>query len=217
VAHFQAARLEQGADGRRQFQQAQQVGHRRARAADRFGGLAVGQGEFADQPLQRLRFFQRVEVLALDILDQRHGDDGAVVQFAHHHRHLGQAGQLGGAPAAFAGDDLVTAAAVGAYHDRLDHALGADRVGQLVQLGRVHRHARLVLARLQLANRDVAQGFTGLGFGGRGFGALGAEQGFQAAAEAALLRGGHQWVSMRGGAGRLRSCWRRMSSPARPR
>jgi hypothetical protein len=39
----------------------------------------VGQVEFVDQALQRLRFFQRVEVFALDVLDQRHRDHGAVV------------------------------------------------------------------------------------------------------------------------------------------
>jgi hypothetical protein len=52
----------------------------------------VGQVEFGDQALQCLRFFQRVEVFALDVLDQRHRDHGAVVDLAHHHRHFGQAG-----------------------------------------------------------------------------------------------------------------------------
>ena len=101
----------QHADLGRQLQQAQQVGHRGARTADRIGGLRVGEVEFVDQALQRDGFLQRIEVFALDVLDQRHRDHGAVVDFAHHHRDLGQAGQLRRAPAAFAGDDLVALAA----------------------------------------------------------------------------------------------------------
>src|SRR3546814_6403514 len=73
--------------------------YRRARAADGAGGLRVGEVELVDEPLQRLRFFQRVEVLALDVLDQRHRDHGAVVGKADHGRDLGQAGQARGAPA----------------------------------------------------------------------------------------------------------------------
>ena len=115
MAHFQAPRFEQGADRGRQFQQAQQVGDRRARAADRFGRLRMGQVELVDQAMQRLRFLERVEVFALDVLDQRHRDHGAVVDDAHHRRDLGQSGLQRRAPAAFAGDDLVgLAAAAGA-------------------------------------------------------------------------------------------------------
>jgi hypothetical protein len=47
--------------------------------------------------LQALRLFQRVEVFALDVLDQRHGGGGFVGHVAHQHRHLGQARQARGA------------------------------------------------------------------------------------------------------------------------
>jgi hypothetical protein len=47
-----------------------------------------------DQALQALRFFQRVQVLALDVLDQRHRRGGFVGHVAHQHRHAVQAGQL---------------------------------------------------------------------------------------------------------------------------
>jgi hypothetical protein len=36
------------------------------------GRLLVRQAEFVDQPLEALRFFERIEVFALDVLDQRH-------------------------------------------------------------------------------------------------------------------------------------------------
>ena len=68
----------------------------------------VGQVEFVDQALQRLRLFERVEVFALDVLDQRHREHGAVVgHLAHDRRDFVQAGELRRAPAALAGDDLV--------------------------------------------------------------------------------------------------------------
>ena len=44
MAHLQRAGLDQHADVLGQFQQAQQVGHRRARTADRIGGLLRGSG-----------------------------------------------------------------------------------------------------------------------------------------------------------------------------
>ena len=172
---------------------------------------------------RRLRFFQRIEVFALDVLDQRHGDDGAVVQVADHHRHIGQAGFLRGAPAAFAGHDLVTLAARQlAHHDRLDHALGLDRLGQLAQLGRVHAHARLVLAGLQLLDRDLAQAFAGLRLGRRGrrrpWGRAVLPGHGPGRAFSPGVWGGHlrvlQSISL---AVCLRSAWRRRISPARPR
>jgi hypothetical protein len=55
----------------RELHQAQQVRHRAARAADRLRHLLVRQPEIVDQPLEALRFFQWIQVFALDILDQR--------------------------------------------------------------------------------------------------------------------------------------------------
>src|SRR3546814_17777454 len=50
-------------------------------------------------------------------------------------------------PASFAGDDLEGAVGQLSHHDRLDHALGPDRLGQLGELVLVPLLARLVLAR----------------------------------------------------------------------
>src|SRR3546814_4604114 len=77
--------------------------------------------ELVDEPLQRLRFFQRVEVFALDVLDQRHRDHGAVVGKADHGRALGQAGQARGTPATFAGDDLAGSVGQLAHHRSDEH------------------------------------------------------------------------------------------------
>src|SRR5690606_8161194 len=113
------------------------------------------------------------------------------------------------------------------------------RFGQLVQAVAVPVLARLVLARAQGVDRQVAQDVAGLGLElGRLGGGLGAEQGLEATAEAALPGrrglgrcrlggrglGAHAGVSLSYvGSGRAwraacsRSRWRRTTSPARPR
>ena len=209
MAHFQSLVLEQFADVGRQFEQAQQVRYRRARTAYGFGGLLVGQRKFVDQSRQRLRFFQRIEVFALDVLDQRHRDDGAVVDLAHDHGHIGQAGELRGAPAAFAGDDLVFVPAGFAHDDGLDHALRLDRLGQFGQPLRIHAGARLVTARMQQADLQRAHAVAAHVLGGGRRRLAGAEQGFEPTPQAAFL-GRHHAVSL---------CFfsRRITSPARPR
>ena len=62
-----------------------------------------------DQLLVAERFLDRVEVGALDVLDDRELERGAVVDVAHDDRDLRQPRALRRAPAAFAGDDLVAA------------------------------------------------------------------------------------------------------------
>ena len=107
MAHLELALLDERADGLRQVEQAQQVRHRGARAADGIGGLLVRELELADQARQRERLLERVQVLALDVLDQGERDGVLVVDAPQHGRDLVQARHLRGAPAALAGDDLV--------------------------------------------------------------------------------------------------------------
>src|SRR5688572_27005469 len=98
MAHFQFALLDQGADGLRQVEQAQQVRYRRARAADGLGGLLVRELELHDQAGKRERLLERVQVLALDVLDQGERDGVLVVDAPQHSRDLVQARHLRGAP-----------------------------------------------------------------------------------------------------------------------
>ena len=147
---------------RYQLQQPQQVGSGRTRAADGIGRLLVRHRKLIDQPLQALRLFQRIEVFALNVLDQRHGQSRLVGNLADQRRHFGEPGQLRRAPAPLAGNDLVAVAraAQGAHENRLHQPLRLDRSGQLFERGRVHLRARLVLARLQTADRQRALLFT---------------------------------------------------------
>ncbi|MNM93953.1 hypothetical protein D3C81_1063410 [compost metagenome] len=190
MAHVEVARHQHRLHGIGQVQQAQQVRHRAARTADRLGGLFVRELEFADQPHDALRFLKRVQVLTLDVLDQRHRGGGLVGHVLHEHRHLVQARNLRGAEAAFAGDDLVAVRLGHAAHeDRLHQPLRADAGGQLLQRALVHARARLVLARLQLLQAEHGGRALLL----RGLDDLGgaAQQCLQSTAEALLLRGTH--------------------------
>ena len=81
----------------------------RAVLADGVGDLLLGQVEFVDQPAIRVRLFDRIEVFALEILDERDGEQPVVGNIADDDRDFEQAGALRRAPAAFAGDDLVAA------------------------------------------------------------------------------------------------------------
>ena len=47
----------------------------------------MGQPEMVDQPEKRQSFFDRVQIFAHDILDQRHLERRAIVEIAHNHRH----------------------------------------------------------------------------------------------------------------------------------
>ena len=87
-----------------------------------------GSAQASEQPPEALRFLDRVEILPLQVLHQggctrlgvRHGSNEAW--------HFGEAGQLGGAPAALTCDDLVAPLklGVGADQDGLQQSLGLD-------------------------------------------------------------------------------------------
>ena len=136
-------------------EQAQQVGHAAARAAD--GGCRglVRHAELVDQALDALCFLDRVEVLALDVLDQRHGQRELVAHVAHQHRHRVQPGELRRTPAPLTGDDLELPVLHRANQDRLDHALRLDRVGQIGDRVRIHLRARLIAAGPQAGERQL--------------------------------------------------------------
>jgi hypothetical protein len=76
------------------------------------------------QALEALGFLERVDVLALAVLDHLQLERLRVGELAHDRRDVGEARRLRGAEAALAGDDLEGVAAVDrARDDRDDHAL----------------------------------------------------------------------------------------------
>ena len=135
------------------------------------------QAEALAQAAIRLRFFDRVEIGALKILDQGELQHLLVaIDLSHHDRHFGQAGALRSAPATLAGDDH-EALAVRRHDERLHYALGADRLRKLRQAGIVEVGSRLIAVRLEVAHRDRVEA-EGLGL----------EQRVEAAAQAASAR-----------------------------
>jgi hypothetical protein len=58
-------------DRGRQLEQAQGVGDRRAAPADPLCHLVVREGEVFDQLLVRRSFLERIQVVAMEVLDQR--------------------------------------------------------------------------------------------------------------------------------------------------
>ena len=136
-----------------------------------------------------------------------------------------QAGQLGGAPTAFAGDDLVPAVGDGAHDDGLHDTLGLDAVGQILQRLRLDVPSRLVFAPLDEVHRQFLQDavnrlFLPVTSRWRRRPGAGSQQGIQPATQPPFLAR-HQNSPLWYAAGSVASCcWasfssRRIISPAR--
>ena len=74
VAHRQRARRDVRAHLLRQPQQPHVVRDRRSILADRVGDLLLRQMELVGEPAIRVRLLDRIQILALDVLDERHGE-----------------------------------------------------------------------------------------------------------------------------------------------
>ena len=127
----------------RQGKQANVVGNRGAILANGGRHLFLGHLIVINQTAIRLRFFDRVQVLTLQVLDQRELQQLVVRNIAHDDRNLEQTGLLRGTPPTLAGNDLKGVAVQAADDDRLNDTTALDRTGQRVQLGLVHDRARL--------------------------------------------------------------------------
>src|SRR5690606_20718358 len=73
------------------------------------------------------------------------------------HGYVVQAGLLGGAPAAFARDDLVVVRPHGTDQDRLDDTLFADRGGQVVEVRWIEGLARIARVGAKECDRKPAR------------------------------------------------------------
>jgi hypothetical protein len=130
-----------------------------------------------------LRLLDRVEIGALDVLDQRDLERLGLAELAHDSGDLVEVCPLRGSPAPLAGDDL-EAVAVGADHDRLDDSALLDRGGELRQCGLVEGAPGLAGVRLNARSGDHLNAAAAAAAGyGCLLGRL-AEQRGQAAAEA---------------------------------
>ncbi len=102
----------------------------------------MGHVEAVEVVLEALGLLDRVEVAALDVLDQGGLDDLLVVEVDDADRHRGQPRRLGGPQPPLAGDEL-EALALLPHDQRLEDAVGLDALAQRRQLVVVEGLARL--------------------------------------------------------------------------
>jgi hypothetical protein len=119
--------------------------------------LFVGGAEVVEQLLVGGRLFERVELLPMQVLEQRIAQHVCVRRLADDRRDVLKAGLLGRAPAALAHDQLVLSFADLPDHDRLEEANLGNRGGQLFERFLVESPARLARIRRDGANRDFLE------------------------------------------------------------
>lgn len=91
-----------------------------------------------------MRLFDGVEILPLNVLDQRHLEMGARLRHvSHDDRDTRQPDLLRRAPATFTRDDLKAVAGDALHDDRLDHAIGSDRLREFIEPAVIELTARL--------------------------------------------------------------------------
>ena len=153
-----------------QVEQAQQVGDGDAAATDQLGDALVREAELVDESRVGERLLDGVEVLAGDVLGQRDLERRDLVGGPHERRDVLEAGELRGAQAPLAGDQLEAHAggrrrAFGGrllrvqrpHHDRLHHAERPDGGGQLLQLVVRERAPRLPPVDADVGQRQLPQ------------------------------------------------------------
>ena len=155
MSHRQRAGRDVGLHVLGQGEQPLVVRDRRAVLADGLRNLLLRPFQLVGQPAVGARFLDRVEVLALDVFDQRQLQPLFIGNVAHDHRDLQQPGAQRGAPAPFAGHDLVLALLAAAHHDRLEDPGLLDRCGQRVEPLFIHVAPRLLAIRLDQVEIDL--------------------------------------------------------------
>ena len=103
------------------------------------------------------RLFHRIEVGALEILDQREFEalfEPAATTRMDDDRHLGQPNDLGCPKPTLARDQFVSGETL-AHQQRLQDAVHPDRIGQLLKGGRLEATARLFRIGPDVGDRDL--------------------------------------------------------------
>ena len=143
--------------GGRQVQQPERVADVRAGPADLLRELLVGRAEVVKQLLISGGLFERVELLPVQVLEQRVAQHVGVGRLAHDRRDVLESGLLGRAPAALAHDELVVPSPSLLHHDRLEQADLGDGGGQFFERFLVEGLPRLARIRRDRADRDFLE------------------------------------------------------------
>ena len=156
MTHREPALVHQLLDRRRELEQTERVGDRRAALADLRGDRLVGEPEVLDELLVRGSLLERVEVVAVEVLDQRVLERGGVVGLAHQCRDPVEPDAPRGAPPPLACDQLEAVLDRSDEH-RLEHADLADRVRQSPEGLFVEVRARLEAVRPDHLDRQLLE------------------------------------------------------------
>jgi hypothetical protein len=137
-------------------EETKQIRNRGAILARALGELLLRELEIVAEALKCARLLDGVQILALQVFDQRHFDRQFFRDLADDYGHTWPGGSLGGAPAAFASDELITKAD-SADDERLDDAARADRLSELLERLFAEARTRLVRARIDEVDIDLDQ------------------------------------------------------------
>jgi hypothetical protein len=140
-----------------EVQQAKRVRDGRTRLADAFGDTFLRQPELVDELAIGKRLVDRIEIRALDVLDERHLELVPVRELADERGDPLEAREARGTNAALAGDELVPVEGLGDEHG-LQDAMFADARRQLLEPGVVHVTTRLVRVGHEPGKRHVHDG-----------------------------------------------------------
>ena len=140
----------------RQSQQTQCVRHCRTGLDHALGNLLLRQSELLHQTLITFGFFDRVQVLPLQIFDQCQLHDLVFLSLKHHRRNVFQTCLTCCTPAALTCNDLVVAVLLAlAHRDWCDDTVQANALCQLVQRYLIKDLPRLIGIRLDFCQRQV--------------------------------------------------------------
>ena len=137
-----------------ELEQAEGVRDGRAGAPDAGREVLLGERELVHQLAIGAGRLHRVEVLALEVLDEGELELLPVGELPNDRRDALQAGHAGCANAPLAGDELVAVDRLG-DEDRLDHAVLADALGEAREGVVVHPQARLARVLADPRERDL--------------------------------------------------------------
>jgi hypothetical protein len=141
----------------RQPQEAQHLGYKRPALANPLRDLFVCQTKIVGERTECSRFFERIEVCPLDVLDQRQLELLLRCGFFDDYRNSCQPGTAHGTPAALAGDQLVIAAHQLGYDQGLEQSVLANGCCKLFERMLIEMCAWLMWVWDNRIDRDIAK------------------------------------------------------------
>ena len=145
---------DRGLDPRGEVEQAERVRDRRAGTPDTGREAILGEPEFVDELAIGIGGLDRVEILALEVLDEGELELIAIGELAHESRDAIEAGGLRRPKPPLTGDELVAVDRLG-HEDRLEHAVLRDARRERREAVRIEPLARLMRVGLDPRGRDL--------------------------------------------------------------